>query len=224
MSNFLGTGALALWLDVAPELKAETDYWYLAEHIPDRIHVGAYLRARRYHAIIGSPEYLTLFEAKTPDDLASPGYLSLVTNISEQSVRIRAGFSNVARNTFTVKASVGAGIGLLMASFCLKRDAHATENSSLAQLLIISEQALLEEGIVGCHVLEAAPEIRVKMDQFRVTGVQDALVDHVLLIEASKERDLDAFYQKVRMQEDLINAGWIVEQYAIYQLLYELSQ
>ena len=62
------------------------------------------------------------------------------------------------------------------------------------------------------------------MDQFRVTGVQDALVDYVLLIEASKERDLDAFYQKVRMQEDLINAGWIVEQYAIYQLLYELSQ
>ena len=111
MSNFLGTGALALWIDVAPELQAETDHWYLAEHIPDRIYVGGYLRARRYQALLGIPEFLTLFEAKTPEDLASEGYLSLVKSISDQSKRIRAGFSNVARNTFTVRASSGAGVG-----------------------------------------------------------------------------------------------------------------
>lgn len=224
MSSFLGSGALALWLDVAPELKAETDYWYLAEHIPDRIHVGGYLRARRYQAIIGSPEYLTLFEAKTPADLASPGYLSLVKSISDQSKRIRAGFSHVARNTFAVKSSVGAGIGVLMASFRLKRAADISENLSLAKLVEISEQALLMEGVVGCHVLGAAPEIRAKMDQFRVTGVQDSLVEYALLVEVSHQRDLDAFYQKVHMQEVLADAGWIVEQYAIYQLIYELSQ
>jgi hypothetical protein len=224
MSSFLGTGALALWIDVAPELIAETDYWYLAEHLPDRIHVGGYLRSRRYRAVHGAPQYLTLFEAKTPDDLASEGYLNLVKTISEQSKRIRAGFSNVARNTFMVKASVGAGVGVLIASFRLQHNPNADMEHSLASLARIAEQASLLEGIVGCHVLLAAPEVRAKMDRHRVTGVQDALVECALLIEMTDQRDLDAFYHKVHLQDTLTMAGWAVEQYAIYQLMYELSQ
>ena len=224
MSGFLGTGVLALWIDVAPELQVETDYWYLAEHLPDRINVGGYLRSRRYRAVQGSPQYLTLFEAKTPDDLASEGYISLVKSISEQSKRIRAGFSNVARNTFTVKASVGAGVGLFMASFRLQHKANTDINHSLARLSQIAEQASLLEGIVGCHVLLAAPDVRAKMDQHRVTGVQDALVECALLIEATNQKDLDAFYKKVHLHEALSMAGWVADQYAIYQLMYELSK
>jgi hypothetical protein len=224
MSSFLGTGALALWIDVAPKLKAETDYWYLAEHLPDRIYVGGYLRSRRYRAVQGSPQYFTLFEAKTPEDLASEGYLSLVKTISEQSKRIRAGFSNVARNTFMVKASVGAGMGVFMASFRLQHNANTDIDYGLASLCQIAEQASLLEGIVGCHVLLAAPEVRAKMDQHRVTGVQDAMVECALLIEATDQSDLDVFYQKVHLQETLSIAGWVVEQYAIYQLMYELSK
>jgi hypothetical protein len=224
MSSFLGSGALALWIDVAPELRAETDYWYIAEHLPDRIHIGGYLRSRRYRALEGSPQYLTLFEAKTPQDLASEGYLSLVKSISEQSKRIRAGFSNVARNTFTVKASVGMGVGVLMASFRLRSDPNLIQSSNDAALINIAEQTSLLEGIVGCHLLIAEPEVRAKMDQHRVTGVQDAMVECALLIEATDQRDLDAFYQKVHMHEALTLAGWSVEQYAVYQLMYELAR
>src|SRR6267154_4190695 len=105
MSALLGTGALALWLDVAPELDCETDSWYIDEHMPERIDIGGYLRARRFEALDGAPAYLTLFEAQTPAALASEGYLRLVGRISEQSRRIRVGFSNVVRNTFAVRHS-----------------------------------------------------------------------------------------------------------------------
>jgi len=108
MSTLMGTGALLLWLDVAPELERETDAWYIDEHMPERIDFGGYLRARRYDAIEGAPRYLTLFEARTPSALASEGYLRLVRRISEQSQRIRAGFSNVVRNTFAVRQSPAA--------------------------------------------------------------------------------------------------------------------
>src|SRR3974390_1901459 len=100
MSALMGTGALMLWLDVAPELERETDAWYIDEHLPERVDAGGYQRARRYCALAGAATYLTLFEAPTPSALASEGYLTLVSRISKQSQRIRAGFSNVVRNTF----------------------------------------------------------------------------------------------------------------------------
>jgi hypothetical protein len=67
MSALMGSGALALWLDVAAEFDRETDGWYVEEHLPERIDVGGYLRARRFVAIEGSPSYLT------PAALASEG-------------------------------------------------------------------------------------------------------------------------------------------------------
>ncbi len=119
MSALKGSGALMLWLDVAAELDRETDGWYIDEHMPERIDIGGYLRARRFGALEGTPAYLTLFEAQTPAALASEGYLRLVNRISEQSKRIRAGFSNVARNTFKVRYSAGRGIGTIVASLRL---------------------------------------------------------------------------------------------------------
>src|SRR5918993_1379746 len=63
--DFSGKGALMLWLDVDPALRAETDTWYAAEHLPDRVGPGGYLCARRYRAIEAPPEYLTFFVAET---------------------------------------------------------------------------------------------------------------------------------------------------------------
>lgn len=134
MSALLGSGALALWLDVAPELDRETDGWYVDEHMPERIDIGGYLRARRFVALEGSPAYLTLFEAQTPAALASEGYLRLVGKLSEQSKRIRAGFSNVARGTFKVRQSLGRGIGAVMASVRLRPRDPARAEAALAAI------------------------------------------------------------------------------------------
>ncbi len=81
--DFTGKGALMLWLDVDPALRAETDTWYAVEHLPDRVGPGGYLCARRYRAIEAAPEYLTFFVAETPEALASPGYLVLRSRSSD---------------------------------------------------------------------------------------------------------------------------------------------
>ena len=68
MSAFMGSGVLALWLDVAPDLERETDDWYVDEHLPDRIDTGGYLRARCVNkssralsASVPEPAGLTVF-------------------------------------------------------------------------------------------------------------------------------------------------------------------
>ncbi len=223
MSALMGSGALMLWLDVAPEFNRETDGWYIDEHMPERIDIGGYLRARRFVAVEGTPAYLTLFEAQTPAALASEGYLRLVGRISEQSQRIRAGFSNVVRNTFAVRQSLGRGIGTIVASVRLApRDAMRAE-AILEALDAQVPQMLRQHGVVGVHWLQAAPDVRAKMDAVRVTGVADARADYVLLIEATRVTDVQAVRRDALSAATLERLGWVEQAFGIYSLMYEVS-
>jgi hypothetical protein len=223
MGALMGTGALMLWLDVAPELDRETDAWYVDEHMPERIDIGGYLRARRYSAIEGSPAYLTLFEAQTPAALASDGYLRLISRISKQSQRIRAGFSNVVRNTFAVRESRGRGIGAVVAS--LRLTARDPGGAAVAAAALDTQvpRLLRRPGVVGVHWLQAAPAVRAKMDAVRAVGQADAGADYVLLIEATRPADLHEVRHDVVSPAMLEQSGFAAQNFAIYSLLYEVS-
>jgi hypothetical protein len=223
MSMLLGRGALVLWLDVAPELDSETDGWYIDEHMPERIDIGGYLRARRYVALKGAPAYLTLFEAQTPAALASEGYLRLVGRISEQSQRIRDGFSNVVRNTFSVRQSLGRGIGSIVASLRLTPGDPVRAAAAVQALDAHVSRLLRRRGVVGVHWLQAAPEVRAQMDQVRVTGRSDASADYVLLIEATRVADVMAVRSDALLAATLEQSGWLEQAFGIYSLLYEVS-
>lgn len=227
MAALMGTGALALWIDVDPALDRETDAWYIVEHMPERIDIGGYRRARRFQALEGSPRYLTLFEADTPDALASQGYLSLVGKISAQSQRIRAGFSNVVRNTFQVRATHGRGLGALMASFRLRIEPSASAQRQSAAREWMDDclaGVAKQHGIVGAHWLQAAPEVRARMDAVRVTGLADAQADDVILVEATRLDDLRAIRNSMLAGDAMTRAGWTEDAYGVYGLLYEVSQ
>jgi hypothetical protein len=223
MSALMGSGALIVWLDVAAELDRETDGWYIDEHLPERIDIGGYLRARRFGTLEGAPAYLTLFEAQTPAALASEGYLRLVNRISEQSKRLRAGFSNVARNTFQVRCSAGRGIGAIVASLRLIPLNPAHTDTVVAALDAAAPSILRRHGVVGVHWLEAAPDVRARMDAVRAVGQSDANVDYVLLIEATRVADIAAIRRDAVSTSALRQMGWAEQSFAIYTLLYEVS-
>ncbi len=224
MAAMIGSGALALWIDVDPALDKETDAWYIVEHLPERIDIGGYRRARRFQAMEGAPRYLTLFEADTPDALASQGYLSLVGKISEQSKRIRAGFSNVARNTFHVRATQGRGLGSVTISLRLRLAAGSDAAAAHRWLEQRLREAMTRHAIVGAHSLEAAPEVRARMDAVRVTGVGDAKVEQAVLIEATRAEDLHAVRADLFATRALREGGWTEEAYGLYALLYEVAE
>jgi hypothetical protein len=223
MSALMGKGALMLWLDVAPELERETDGWYIDEHMPERIDIGGYLRARRFGAIEGAPAYLTLFEARTPAALASEGYLHLVRRVSEQSQRIRAGFSNVVRNAFEVRQSRGRGIGTIVASLRLTPHGAARFEDAIAALDAQVPQLLRRHGVVGVHWLQAASDVRARMDAVRAVGQSDASADYVLLIEATRLADVQAIRRDAASAAALGQAGWTEQGFGIYNLMYEVS-
>ncbi|MEJ1978074.1 MAG: hypothetical protein WDN49_20130 [Acetobacteraceae bacterium] len=189
MGTLIGKGALALWIDILPEAQDAADAWYIQEHMPERIDVAGFHRARRYVATEGSPRYFTLFEAETSDALAGEGYLSLVHRVSAATHQVRPAFRNVARMTFHISHSSGRGEGGLLATlrFAPLPGRAATLRTAILQQLA---PALAQNPrVVGVHLLEAAPEVRARMDAVRETGGTDAGADWVLLAEATDPSD-----------------------------------
>ena len=225
MSKWKGTGGLLLWIDVDPALHRETDAWYVDEHLPERVDIAGYRNARRYVAVEGTPRYLSIFEADTPEALASEGYLGLVRKISEQSQRIRGGFSNVVRNTFRVRASTGRGRGGFVASFRLRAEPRGNASIEQAEAAIdaLVSQLATEHGIVGAHWLKAAPEIRARLDAVRAVGQQDRSTEHVLIVETTQREEIAALRQRMLSPPELLKLGWAEEAFGIYQLMVEFS-
>lgn len=222
MSCWWGTGALALWMDIEAGTQAEADDWYVREHLPERVEHAGYRRARRYVGLTaGAPRYLSLFEAQTPEHLASEGYLGLVRAISAQSAQIRSRFRGVMRNTFRVGFSEAAvpGLGGCISSVRLRAGNGAAQEA----LLPLLRELVQAHGVTGVHWLQAAPEVRQRMDAVRVTGHDDLIVEHALLVETTQAHEAEALLAHTLTADCLQAAGWGVEGTGIYQLLYAVS-
>jgi len=219
-----GDAVLALWLDVEERAKAECDDWYLREHIPDRVKLPGFRRARRYKALSGAPEYLAVYEADTAESMLGPGYLGLLGTVSEQGLRMRAAFRNVVRSTFRVTATLGLGEGALMASLRFS-PATGRQNELRDWLTQTLMPGLVRMPcVVGVHLWECDPATRARMDEYRKTGQQDAEADWVLLYEATQPHEI------VAAREALLPAGTLArhgaapgEHYGLYEFLYGVT-
>ena len=215
----MAKGILALWMDVAPAEEDEVTEWYIREHIPDRIAVPTYVRARRFKARQGAG-YVAIYDATSVAGLSHAGYLALLGNISEWGLRMRGAFSGTARGTFRCQSSVAAGEGSSIATLRFRAssaDAHAAIAADLVPRITASR------GMVACELWVAAPEQRARMDELRITGKADAQVDDVLLIEGTGPAAVDAVLGtlapelSVRGTADLV-IGTYAYQYGISKL------
>jgi hypothetical protein len=77
----LGTGLLAVWMEIKPELLPAADddlnEWYKKSHLPERAAVPGFIRSRRYVSVEGGPKYCALYDLESLDVLQSEGYRNL---------------------------------------------------------------------------------------------------------------------------------------------------
>jgi hypothetical protein len=109
-SGLLGSGLLVLWGHARPGTDEDAlNDWWTHEHLPERLAVPGFVRARRY-ARRPSPsdatEYLTVYEGETIDTFSSPGYMSALNNPTPRTKANLPSIASMDRSACRVLHSV----------------------------------------------------------------------------------------------------------------------
>jgi hypothetical protein len=152
-----GTGAVAIWHDIAPEGRSAFYAWHGDEHMPERVAIPGFARGRRYIAIEGAPEFFNHYETATPAVLTGADYLARLNAPTPRTVAAVRHFRDVARGLCEVAASNGEGQGGLIATYRYDVDAARATNHR-ARMAAALARCAREDGIAGAHLLIASAE------------------------------------------------------------------
>jgi len=149
-----GTGAVAIWHDIAPAGRDAFYEWHGREHMPERVGIPGFLRGRRYAAVRGAPEFFNLYETASPSVTTGPEYLARLNAPTPWTVATVQHFRNVARSLCEVVASAGEGSGGTIATF--RYDVPpAAAGAHRARMRGVVGDIAGAAGVAGCHLLVA---------------------------------------------------------------------
>ena len=153
----LGSAAVLVWNDVAPEGRAQFYAWHDREHIPERLSLPGFRRGRRFARPGHSPEWLTMYEAADISALVSPQYLGRLNAPTPATQRALAHFRNTSRAVCRVVHSVGSGAGGHVLAMRVRIDPSRAD-AMLGHLRDEAfPRAIDRTGIVACHLFAADP-------------------------------------------------------------------
>jgi len=164
----LGQAAIAMWWDIAPEVKPEWEDWHSREHMPERLAIPGFLRGTRWIALSGEPFYFVLYETAELSTITSGPYLERLNNPTPWSRKMMPHHRNMVRSLCLVRASYGAGLPHAMATL---RFSPANEIPELPR----------RKGVTGAHLLQSQPMPAAPTAEQQIRG-GDATADWVLLV------------------------------------------
>jgi hypothetical protein len=180
----LGSAAVIVWNDVAPEGQQIFYAWHDNEHIPERLAIPGFLRGRRYRCAGHSPEWLTFYEAGDLGVLVSPAYMARLNAPSEETTRALRYFRNTSRAVCRISDSAGNSNGGYVAA--LRIGVQPAQTSALVKF--IREHALAQAmsvaGVLACHLF-AADQQASHLDTAESSTRTFDVPSWVLLAEAS---------------------------------------
>jgi hypothetical protein len=204
-----GQGVLAFWHDVAPGSEGEFDQWHLREHIPERIAVPGFLRARRYTTLGGPPRYFYFYETESLDTLQSPAYLARLADPTPWTKRTMPVVRNNKRTACRVVQSQGTGLGGVIATLELGPVAGHEEELRAWLTGTALRSAGEHPSIVATHLLEGDTRVSTAAvsDEKKLLATPDALVRWVVLIEGIEPAAAEAVCRDLLGSDALARRG-----------------
>jgi hypothetical protein len=176
----LGSAAMLLGFDVAPEAIAEHDEWHTHEHLPERLSIPGFLRGTRWTAAKGQPRYFVLYEVERLETLSSAAYLERLDNPTPWTSRMMPHYRGMTRGLCTVVESRGFGSGHfgLLVRFKPAGGAESRLRGWLAKDIL--PRLPERQGLGSAHLFIGAAPARMTNEQ-RIRGA-DAGVDWALFV------------------------------------------
>jgi len=165
----LGNAAVAMWWDVAPEVRGEWEDWHSSEHMPERLAIPGFLRGTRWVALSGEPSYFVLYEVAGLATLTGGAYLDRLNNPSPWSRKMMPHHRNMVRSLCVLREGWGGGVAHALATI---RFSPASGPTRLPRV----------KGLTGAHVLQAQPMAGMAQTAEQKIRGGDASADGVMLI------------------------------------------
>ena len=189
----LGTAAIVMWWDVAPEMRAEWEDWHTNEHMPERLAIPGFLRGTRW---VSGDSYFVLYEVDRFATLVGGAYLERLNNPTPWSRKMMPHHRNMVRSLCELRSGWGGGLPSVLATVRFSPRAGALP------------RLLPRKGLTGAHLLESRPMSGAPTTEQKIRG-GDATAHWVLLVGGS---DTDAV--KSGLPDGMVN---------LYRPAYSLS-
>jgi hypothetical protein len=176
-----GDAALAMWWDMAADLRAEFEHWHSHEHFPERLALPGFQRASRWAAADGGEGFFILYELEDHAALSSPEYLARLNAPTPWSTRLMPHHRNMVRSQTRVLHSHGGA--LARHALTVRLSPRAGEADRLRAALRGMVHALPgDAGLAGAHLLHTdAPAIPPTTEQ-KIRGHADRSADWIFIV------------------------------------------
>lgn len=202
----LGTGALAMWWDIAPDIRAEFEDWHTHEHFPERMRVPGFLRGSRWSDADRGEGFFILYEMEAYETLSSPGYLARLNAPSPWSTKMMPHHRNMVRSQCRVLESIGGALSRHALTVRLS-PAEGADERLRAHLRELAGTIAMRPGTAAAHLLQTeTPKIAATTEQ-KIRGGKDAAADWVFVACGYARAALDALAANELGEAALVAAG-----------------
>ena len=193
----LGKAAVAMWWDVAPEVRDEWEEWHTCEHMPERLGIPGFLRGSRWTD--GNGAYFVLYETADASVLTGSAYLERLNNPTPWSRRMMPHHRNMVRSLCLVRCGYGEGVPGVLATL---RFAEA------------APELPRRRGVTSAHFLEAQPMTGAPTAEQQIRG-GDATADKIILLGGYGSKAVVAAARELAISD---------AKFGLYQVGYSLAR
>lgn len=169
----LGKAAIAMWWDIAPDIRSEWEDWHTHEHFPERLAIPGFLRGSRW---VCGEHYFVLYEAQSLDVITSGPYLGRLNDPTPWSRRMMPHHRNMVRSLCSI-VSRGAG-------------AAPVSGTDLGKHVLTLRLPRRDESLPGSHLLKSEKDkMPAQTVEQKIRG-GDGSSDWIALIFAEDESAL----------------------------------
>jgi len=201
----LGNGALAMWWDMASDMRAEFEDWHSHEHFPERMAIPGFRRGTRWMSATGDDSVFVLYEVDSHEVLGSAAYVAHLNAPTPWSTRMMPHHRNMVRSQCHVISSHGGAVArhaLTLRFACAPlrdQDVHA-HFDALGRALVS------HRGVVGAHLLRhETPDLAQTTEQ-KIRAGGDGIADRVLVVCGYDAGALESLLD-TRLRANLTQAG-----------------
>ncbi len=173
--------ALAMWWDMAPDVRTEFEHWHTHEHFPERLALPGFRQATRWADAQGGEGFFVLYALQTWDALASPEYLARLNAPTDWSRRMMPHHRNMVRSPSRVLDGNGALTGGHALTVRLS-PGGAGPQPLRAWLQAAIARWPQAPGLAGAHLLQTDAPAAAPTTEQRIRGLADQAADWILVV------------------------------------------